>query len=258
MRDKRVVVTGSGAGIGREIALHLAREGAQLACVDIDGDRAEQTARDIEGFGGWAVAVPGDVSSAESVERFVFASSYELGGIDTLVNNAGTMALGSVEETSEATWDRVMALNVKSVYLVSRVAAPHLRKGRGPSIVNIASGVGLRPAKSMAAYGASKAAVVLLSRNMALDLARDSIRVNCICPGMVETDLSLTTLTWLAEDRESDVDSVRQAHAAGYPLGRLGRPEDVAPAVAYLASDAAGWVTGAVLAVDGGRSMGTL
>lgn len=228
-----------------------------MSCVDIDGDLAEATVQEIRHHGGSAVAIQGDVSDGRSVQRFVHESEGELGGIDTLINNAGTLAVGGIEDTPEDEWDRVMSMNIKSVFLVTKAAIPHLREGSGASIVNIASGVGLRPARSMAAYGASKAAVVMLSKNLAMDLAVDGIRVNCVCPGMVETELSRTTITWLADQRSLDVESVRRSHAQSYPLGRLGQPRDVAPAVAYLISDGASWVTGAVLAVDGGRSMGT-
>ena len=252
-----MLVTGAAAGLGGEIAVRAAAEGAAVACIDLDLDRGRAAARRIVDLGGDARFIPGDVLSPASVVEFVAAAAAAMGGLDTVINNVGSVSQGTIEDTPEEEWDRVMALNVTSVYLVSRHAIPHLRAAGGGSIVNIASGVGLRAARNMAAYGAAKAAVVMLTKNMALDFAREHIRVNCVCPGMIDTELSRATIAWQAAQAGIDSEAARAKHAGSYPMGRLGEPADVAPAVVYLASDEASWVTGTTIAVDGGRSAGS-
>lgn len=256
LSGKRALVTGAGRGNGRAIAELFGAEGAAVACVDLDAVAAESVAAGIQRAGGRALALGGDVADAASVEQLVARAAEALGGLDVVVNNVGIGGQGTVESTPESEWDRVLGTNPKSVYLVSKFALPYLRAAGGGAIVNIGSGVGVRGAPNWAAYGASKAAVVMLTKNMALDHAADGIRVNCVCPGMIETDLSLSNLEWRARQQGISLEEARRQAAASYPLGRLGQPRDVAYAVLYLASDEASWVTGATLIVDGGRCAG--
>jgi NAD(P)-dependent dehydrogenase (short-subunit alcohol dehydrogenase family) len=249
------MVTGAARGNGRAIAETLAAEGAAVACIDLNGT-AEAVAEGIRARGGRAVALDGDVTVAGSVERFVAAAADALGGLHVVVNNVGLGGPGTVENTSEDDWDRIFTTNVKSVYLVSRFALPRLRAAGGGVIVNIGSGVGVLGAPNWAAYGASKAAVVMLTKNMALDHAADAIRVNCVCPGQIETELGVENMTLRARERGLSYEEMRRQIEGSYPLGRIGRPIDVAYAVLYLASDEASWATGEILVVDGGRCAG--
>ena len=249
-------MTGAGQGNGRAIAELFAAEGAAVACVDLDRAAAETVVASIEEAGGWACALQGDMTRAESVEQVVDRAAESLGGLQIVVNNVGLGGPGTVENTSEAEWDRVFGANVKSVYLVSKVALLHLRAAGGGAIVNIGSGVGVRGAANWAAYGSSKAAVVMLTRNMALDHAADSVRVNCVCPGQIETELGWENMRLRARALGITLDEMKRRQAASYPLGRIGQPRDVAYAVLYLASDEASWVTGTTLLVDGGRCAG--
>ena len=253
---KLALVTGAGRGNGRAIADLFATEGAAVACVDLDTAAAQAVASGIQGRGGRAVGLAGNVAAAASVEQFVGRAVDALGGLQVVVNNVGLGGPGTIESTSEAEWDEIFDANVKSIYLVSRAALPHLRASRGGAIVNIGSGLAMAGAPNWAAYGASKEAVAMLTRNMALDHAPDQIRVNCVCPGQIETDLGVRNMTMRARTLGIPFEEMKQRIATSYPLGRIGQPRDVAYAVLYLASDEASWVTGEILVVDGGRCAG--
>jgi NAD(P)-dependent dehydrogenase (short-subunit alcohol dehydrogenase family) len=239
-------VTGAGSGIGRAIARALAVDGCAVACLDRDGDHAQATADAIVADGGRAIGLTGDVTSAADVEAAVAATRTELGPITILVNNAGTGWLGTVETLSEAEWDHVMATNVKSVFLCSRAVIPEMAKGGGGRIINVASVTGLVASPGRAAYCASKGAVVMLTRAMALDAAPQQINVNAICPGVVVTAMTEQSLQDPA---------TRQEKLDKTPLGRLAQPEEIAPAAVYLAGPGGSFVTGACLVVDGGWSI---
>lgn len=246
------LVTGAASGIGRATALLFAREGAAVALVDRDRERGDAAARAIrEDKGGRAVFIAADVSIAADCERSVARAVADLGGLDILVHAAGIIRRATIVETSEEEWDRIMAVNVKSIFLVSRAAIP-LMAGRGGSIVNIASGWGLTGGPRAAAYCASKGAVVQLTRAMAVDHGAERIRVNCICPGDIDTPMLRQEASELGERVDRFL-----AGAARRPLGRIGTPEEVAQAALYLASDAAAFVTGAALVVDGGGLAGS-
>ena len=191
-----------------------------------------------------------DVRSAASVETAVAATVDRLGGLDTVVCNAGRPVVGAVHDLSEADWDDGMATNLKGVYLTARAAWPHLVETRG-SITSTASVVGLWGSEGQPAYCAAKAAVVMLTRCLALDGARDVVRANCVCPGFVETPMLERFL-----GAQPDPAAARDAAAGLHPLGRLGHPRDIADAFVYLASDEAIWVTGTALVVDGGLTSG--
>lgn len=244
---KRAIVTGAASGIGRATALLLASEGAAVVAADLDEAGAADVVAAIEAEGGRAIAVRCDVTVEADCRRLVEAAVASFGRLDIVVNAAGIIRRTSVVETPEEEWDRVMAVNVKSVYLVGRHAIPAIARGGGGAIVNVGSGWGLKGGPRAASYCASKGAVVNLTRAMAIDHGPQGIRVTCVCPGDTDTPLLRSEAEQLGEDV-----AVFLASSADRPIGRLGTPEDTARAVLYLASDAASWVTGTTLVVDGG------
>jgi NAD(P)-dependent dehydrogenase (short-subunit alcohol dehydrogenase family) len=246
-----VIVTGGASGIGRAIATLFAREGAAVSIVDVNASAGQAVAGEIAAAGGRAIFVKADVSHGEDVRHAVQATLARFGRVDVLVNSAGIIRRASVTETSEEDWDRVMAVNVKSVYLLSREVVPVMAATGGGVIINVASGWGLVGGRRAAAYCASKGAVVQLTRAMALDHARDHIRVVCLCPGDTDTPMLRGEAEQLGEAEETFL-----ADAARRPLGRVGQPDDIAQAALYLASDAAAFVTGTTLVVDGGGLAG--
>jgi NAD(P)-dependent dehydrogenase (short-subunit alcohol dehydrogenase family) len=247
LAGKACLVTGAGSGIGRATALRFAQEGGKVAAADVRGDAAEDTAAEI---GGEAIGFEVDVTSAGSVTACIGRVADAFGALDVVVNNAGVTIVGAAHELDEPDWDRELATNLKSVYLVSRAAWPKLVERRG-SIVNTASIAGLWAIPADAAYCASKAGVVMLTKCMALDGARDGVRVNCVCPGYIQTPM---IEGYFAD--QPDPEEARTFATQLHPLGRLGDPGDIADAMVYLASDEAGWVTGTALVVDGGLTSG--
>lgn len=207
-------------------------------------DRIEEVARDI---GDHAIAVPTDVSSTSELNHLLDQTVSRFGGLNFLINNAGILTVGNAEQISEEQWDRTFNVNVRSLWLLSRGALPHLRKSGGGSIINIASTLGIVGARNRAAYAPSKGAVVLLTKSMAIDHGHENIRVNAICPSFVDTELTAALMS-----QAPDAAAVRRERTAAHPIGRLGRPGDIAGLAVYLASDESSWTTGAVLAVDGG------
>src|SRR5262245_7405411 len=244
---KIVLVTGGGTGIGRAISILFAREGASVIVAGRRSEPLQETVREIRRHGGVVTFARGDVSRSDRVEMLVQAAVYNFGGLDVLVNNAGIFLPGTIEETDERRWDRIMATNLKGPYMVSKAALPAMRQRGGGSIVNIASADALTGAKGAAAYAASKGGLIALTKSLAADVASDRIRVNAICPGPVETAQGSET-TAGAGPRPVD------AAADSRSLGRQGTPLDVARLALYLASDESPWVTGSVFSIDGGRS----
>ena len=251
LAGKRALVTGGASGIGRATALLLAREGAAVTLADLDEEGGYAVAQAILDEGGRAIFVPCDVTRGADCQRAVQRSPDQWGGLDILFNNAGIIQRANVLETSEAEWEQVMAVNVKSIFLMSKYAIPVMQKGGGGVIINTASGWGLVGGANAVAYCASKGAVVNMTRAMALDHGAHNIRVNCVCPGDTDTGMLRD------EARQLGVsEAVFLAEAATRPLRRIGRPEDIAQAVLYLAGDASSFVTGAALVVDGGGLAG--
>jgi NAD(P)-dependent dehydrogenase (short-subunit alcohol dehydrogenase family) len=246
LQGKVALVTGAGSGIGRAIARLYAKEGAAVALADVDEAAGAAAAKEIAGLNGRACFIRADVSRAEDCAGAVTETASTFGALHLLVNCAGIIRRATVTELSEAEWDRVMEVNVKSVFLLSRAAIPLLAL-TGGGIINIASGWGLAAGPRAAAYCASKGAVVLLTKAMAIDHAAQGIRVNCICPGDTDTPMLRQEARELGQPEAEFL-----ADAARRPLGRLGRPEDVAQAALFLASDASAFITGASLVVDGG------
>ena len=242
LKDKVVIVTGGGSGIGREIALLFAREGAKVMVADFVAEKGEDTARWIGESGGEATFVQADVSRAGDVEDLVRQTVKKYGRLDILSNNAGILGVVvPVGEASEEDWDRVIAVNLKSVFLCSKYAVNEMVKGGGGAIVSSASTMGLVGLPGNTAYSASKGGVIQFTKTMALEYAASNVRINCICAGWIDTPmneiLDEKVLRW----------TVRET-----PMGRLGKPEEVARAALYLASDDSSFVTGTALVVDGG------
>jgi len=252
LRNKSVVITGSAGGIGRATALLFAREGAWVSIVDLDREAGGEVVREISGMGGRAIFECADVTRAADCRRVVERTVKEFGGIHVLFNNAGMIRRASVVEISEGDWDAVMAVNVKSIFLMCREVLPIMMKAGGGSVINTASGWGLAGGPRAAAYCASKGAVVLMTKAMAIDHGRQNIRVNCICPGDTDTAMLRSEARQLGEEEQRFL-----GEAAKRPLGRMGRPEEIAQAALFLASDAASFVTGTALVVDGGGLAGS-
>jgi 3-oxoacyl-[acyl-carrier protein] reductase len=247
LQGKTVLVTGGASGFGAEIAATFAREGAKVVILDLNGPGAKSVA---ERIGDAARAVAGDVTRAEDIARGVAAAN-ELGGrLDIVVNNAGwTHRNKPMLEVSEAEFDRIYAINVKSIFLMSRAVIPLMRQAGGGVIINIGSTAGIRPRPGLTWYNSTKGAVNLLSRSMAVELAPDKIRVNCVAPVIGETGL-LEQFMGVPDTPEN-----RAKFIATIPWGRMSTPRDIANACLFLASDEADLVTGVVLEVDGGRTI---
>lgn len=246
---KNVVITGGATGMGLETAKRFGAEGARLVIMDIAETALLDAERMLQSGGIDAMALRLDVTNAEDVARtFALIDEHFSGTLHVLVNNAGIAGFGSVESTDPALWNSVMAVNVTGTYLCSRAAIPAM-KGRGGAIVNFGSVAGLVGIPNMAAYCAAKAAVIGLTRQMAAEYSTQGIRVNCVCPGTVaDTNMGRQILGTAPSD------AALQKRLLKYPLGRFGKPEEIAAAVLFLASDDASFVCGAAFSVDGGMT----
>jgi NAD(P)-dependent dehydrogenase (short-subunit alcohol dehydrogenase family) len=248
---KVALITGAASGIGAATARLFAGEGAAVGLFDRDETGGRAIARAIEDGGGRALFVHGDVTLDTDCRRAVDETVARLGRLDVLINNAGIIRRASIVDTSEEDYDGVMGVNVKGVFLMSRRAVPIMTRAGGGVIINTASNWGLVGGARAAVYCASKGAVVLLTRAMAIDHGPANIRVNCLCPGDTDTPMLRSEAQMLGEPLDRFL-----AESAGVPLRRVARPEDIARAALYLASDAASFVTGAPLIVDGGFMAG--
>lgn len=247
LSGKVAFITGGGTGIGRACALLFAGEGAKVTIAARRKDKLEAVARDIEGAGGQALSAECDVTDKKSVERALGATVERFGRLDVVVNNAGVVHVGAADETSDEAWDHTISSNLTGTFYVSRAALPALRRAGGGSIVNVGSYLGLVALKQRAAYCASKGGVTLLTKAMALDHAHEKIRVNCICPAIVETEMSKASIA-----RAADPAAYRNSRESQIPLGRMGQPEDIAQLALFLASDESSWITGTAFPIDGG------
>ena len=251
LHGRVALVTGGGSGIGRAIALRFAQAGAAVVVLDLDEPRARETAETINDAGGQAMWARADVSRAADCAQAVARARTELGGMHILCNSAGIIHRATILQTSEEEWDRVMAVNLKAIFLLGREVIPLMAAAGGGAIINIASGWGLVGGPKAAAYCASKGAVVQLTKALAIDHGGQGIRVNCICPGDTDTPMLRHEASQLGEPSDLFL-----AEAAARPLGRVGRPEDIAEGALYLASDASAFVTGTALVIDGGLTSG--
>jgi len=246
--NRVVLVTGASSGIGRACARALGREGARVVAAGRRRERLEETILGIVRDGGEAVAVRGDVREEATGRAWVGEAVARFGGLDGLVNAAGVLGGGSVIETAPAEWDRQMDSNVRSIYLLTRAAAPELIRRKG-SVVNLSSVAGMRPYANLAAYCVSKAAVDMYTRCAALDFAPHGVRVNAVNPGVVVTELH--TVTNAVPDYAGFLERSKTTH----PIGRVGQADEVASLILFLMSDEAGWITGVTYSIDGGRAL---
>ena len=249
--DKTALVTGAGSGIGREIALLFARQGAHVAVADINDDGANAVAKEITSGGDKAFAVHLDVSDLASAEAAVAVCVERTGHLDILVNNAGIGLVGSLTETEPADFDRLVSVNVNGVYYCSQAAVKQMlaQEPKGGAIVNMASVAGQVAVARRFAYGTTKGAVISMTQSVAMDYIDQGIRCNCICPGTVESPF---VEAYLQRYHAGEVEETRTQLHARQPLGRMGRPDEIAPLALYLASDEAAYVTGSQMTIDGG------
>lgn len=247
LEGKVAMVTGAASGIGRAISIRLAEIGAFVAVLDIDETRGREVAAEVEAHGGGAIFLKCDVRSAADCRGAVESLVQRSGKIDILCNCAGIAIRKDIVELTEEEWDRALDVTLKGIYLLSREVVPHMLGGGGGSIVNIGSGWSLKGGPRAAAYCAAKGGAVNLTRAMAIDHGKNNIRVNCVCPGDVDTPMLRSECAQLGEN---EVAFMREA--ANRPLGRIGTADDVANAVLFLVSPMASWITGAALVVDGG------
>jgi NAD(P)-dependent dehydrogenase (short-subunit alcohol dehydrogenase family) len=251
LTGKIAFITGAGSGIGRACAELFAQQGAKVILAGRRAEPLNSAVTKINNSGGEAVAVSCDVTDNAQVSAALKAAADKFGSLTTIVNNAGVIVPGNAEQTTDANWDMMININLKGTFLVSRGALKFLRQANGGSIINIGSIYGVVGSKQRVAYAASKGGVTMLTRAMALDHAHENIRVNCICPSLVETEIAKQLFANAPNPEEA-----RRQRVSLIPMGRAGTPQEIAHLAAYLASDESAWVTGAALPIDGGQAAG--
>lgn len=247
LKGKICIITGAGAGIGEATAVRFSQEGAKVVVADMDKTAGEGTVCKIIETGGEAMFVLTDVSRSEDCRLLMEETDEAFGNIDILVNNAGIYIQENIIDASEENWKRIFAVNVDGIFYCSRHAVPYMKKAGGGSIVHVASEAGIVAIKGQMAYNTSKAAVIMMAKSMAVDLAQYNIRVNAVCPGTTETPLFKEAMK-----RDANPTEARRLLESSRPANRLGRPEEIASAILFIASDEAGYATGSSLVIDGG------
>jgi NAD(P)-dependent dehydrogenase (short-subunit alcohol dehydrogenase family) len=250
LKDKIAVVTGAASGIGKAIALAFAKEGATQVLADVNGEGGQKTVDEIKRLQGKAHFVETDVSESGQVQALIEDAVARHGRLDVMVNNAGVEIFQRLADTDEQTWDRVIAINLRGVFLGTKYAIPRMLDNGGGTIINMASIAGIMGAGGLGAYNASKGGVVLLTKNTAMDYGKRSIRANCICPGFIATPMVENIMSL------PGAEEVNQKIIGLCPAGRLGTPEEVAHCAVFLASDESSFINGHALVVDGGMSAG--
>lgn len=250
LRGKTALVTGAGRGIGRAIALALARDGCQVGIADILPGSAAAAVADVEALGVKGLALPVDLTSRAEVESMVAETLAKFGQIDVLVNNAGWDRMGLFLDTDEDTWDRIIAVNLKAMLYVCKAVLPHMVARGAGKVVNVASDAGRVGSSGEAVYSATKGAVIAFTKALAREMARHRITVNVVCPGLTETPL-LQSL----RDQSPKMEKILEAVTRATPFGRVATPEEIAEAVAFFASPGSDFVTGQTLSVSGGLTM---
>lgn len=248
LKDKVAIVTGAGSGIGAATAVLFAKEGARVVVADIEKQKGTSTVDLIKSNNGEAIFIQVDLVAADSIRKMVESTIKNYGKLDILVNNAGIYLQADVVETSEKDWDRIMAVNLRGAFLCSKFSIPEMIKGgKNGAIINVGSEAGIVGIKNQVAYNVSKAGIIELTKSMAVDFAPKNVRVNCVCPGTTETELVKEAL-----NRAQDPEKARRELETVRPANRLGRPEEIAYGILYLASDESSYAAGAILSIDGG------
>ncbi len=255
LQGQLAIVTGAGRGIGRATALELARMGADVVVAELDRADAESTASELRGLGRRALVVPTDVTSREDLEAMVSETRAEFGRIDILVNNAGIYRAAATLDVTEEHWDAIMNINARSVFFATQAVLPTMIAQQRGVIVSVASMAGKVGSRTNLPYNASKAAVISMTKSLALSHAADGIRANCVCPGFVETDMWTSVVRAQAALLQQSPEEFTRQRRLQVPLGRMERPQDVANVIGFLVSSRADYITGQALSVDGGLVM---
>jgi NAD(P)-dependent dehydrogenase (short-subunit alcohol dehydrogenase family) len=248
LKNKVAIITGAGSGIGAETAIMFGKEGAKVMVADIDEKKGMDTVDLIKSNNGEATFAQVDLSKADNIKKMVKYTIKTYSRLDILVNNVGIYLQADVVETAEDEWERIMDINLKSAFLCCKYSIPEMIKNKkGGVIVNVGSEAGIVGIKRQIAYNVSKSAIIALTRSIAVDFASDNIRANCVCPGTTETPLVRDAIS-----KSQDPEKTRRELEEVRPANRLGRPEEIAAGILYLASDESPYATGAVLSIDGG------
>lgn len=247
LRNKIAIITGAGSGIGRTTALLFSEEGAKVAIVEIDKERGQDTVDMITRKGREGLFIPTDITDPSQVKSMVTKVIEAYGKINILVNNAGLYVQGDAVNTNEEQWDRIMAVNLRAAFLCCKYNIPQMIESGGGVVINVSSEAGIVAIKNQVAYNTSKAGLISLTKSIALDFASQNIRANCVCPGTTQTPLVASALA-----KQADPERARREVEKVRPANRLGKPEEIAYGILYLASDESPYATGAVLSIDGG------